>query len=147
MPAAAWGEHCAASALRLCALRSRRAEEAARAPPNGNAFTSSGPPVLPPGKHILDDPDLLWAEEEDWTNEKVRASTSPLERRSGRNFPVREFYFLFFGLSTQDEQLRLIEQGKRGYVTPFRRKKLHEGTVKNWDAFYKRNGTRFFKNR
>lgn len=47
---------------------------------------------------------------------------------------------------TDDEKLRLEEQNKR-MVTDFQAKKLEQEARKHWDLFYKRNETRFFKDR
>lgn len=47
---------------------------------------------------------------------------------------------------TDDEKLRLAEQNKR-MVTDFHARKLELEARKHWDLFYKRNETRFFKDR
>lgn len=47
---------------------------------------------------------------------------------------------------TDDEKLRLQEQNKR-MVSEFQAQKLEQDARKHWDLFYKRNETRFFKDR
>lgn len=47
---------------------------------------------------------------------------------------------------TEDEKVRLEEQNKR-MVTDFQAQKLELEARKHWDLFYKRNETRFFKDR
>lgn len=47
---------------------------------------------------------------------------------------------------TDEEKVRLDEQNKR-MVTAFQAQKLELEARKNWDLFYKRNETRFFKDR
>lgn len=47
---------------------------------------------------------------------------------------------------TDDEKVRLEEQNKR-MVTDFQARKLELEARKHWDLFYKRNETRFFKDR
>ncbi|XP_063866627.1 tRNA N(3)-methylcytidine methyltransferase METTL6-like [Scylla paramamosain] len=41
----------------------------------------------------------------------------------------------------------LLKQDLRGLVPPFHQQKLEKEAAKNWDKFYKRNETRFFKDR
>jgi len=41
----------------------------------------------------------------------------------------------------------LEEQNKRGFVPEFKANKLEIDAQRNWDIFYKRNETRFFKDR
>lgn len=47
---------------------------------------------------------------------------------------------------TADEKVRLQEQNKR-MISDFQAKKLEMESRKHWDLFYKRNETRFFKDR
>ncbi|XP_055642725.1 tRNA N(3)-methylcytidine methyltransferase METTL6 [Toxorhynchites rutilus septentrionalis] len=47
---------------------------------------------------------------------------------------------------TEEEKLRLTEQNKR-MVSDFQARKLESEARKHWDLFYKRNETRFFKDR
>lgn len=47
---------------------------------------------------------------------------------------------------TDDEKIRLEEQNKR-MVSDFQARKLETEARKHWDLFYKRNETRFFKDR
>ncbi|XP_062534636.1 tRNA N(3)-methylcytidine methyltransferase METTL6-like, partial [Armigeres subalbatus] len=47
---------------------------------------------------------------------------------------------------TDDEKLRLQEQNKR-MISDFQARKLELEARKHWDLFYKRNETRFFKDR
>lgn len=47
---------------------------------------------------------------------------------------------------TEAEKAKLVEQNKR-MVTPFQALKLEQDARKHWDLFYKRNETRFFKDR
>lgn len=47
---------------------------------------------------------------------------------------------------TDEEKVRLEEQNKR-MVTDFQARKLEQEARKHWDLFYKRNETRFFKDR
>lgn len=47
---------------------------------------------------------------------------------------------------TDAEKAKLEEQNKR-MVTPFQAQKLEQDARKHWDLFYKRNETRFFKDR
>ncbi|KAI8039603.1 tRNA N(3)-methylcytidine methyltransferase METTL6 [Drosophila gunungcola] len=49
-------------------------------------------------------------------------------------------------LSAADKQ-KLDEQNKRGFVPEFKANKLEIDAQRNWDIFYKRNETRFFKDR
>jgi methyltransferase-like protein 6 len=45
---------------------------------------------------------------------------------------------------TPDEEALLTKQKE---VKPFKKNKLEVDAKKNWDLFYKRNGTNFFKDR
>ena len=45
-----------------------------------------------------------------------------------------------------DEEIAALE-GDRECVTSFKREKLEADARKNWDLFYKRNATNFFKDR
>ncbi|KAH8277697.1 hypothetical protein KR018_003714, partial [Drosophila ironensis] len=45
------------------------------------------------------------------------------------------------------ERQRLEEQDKRGLISEFKANKLEIEAQRNWDIFYKRNETRFFKDR
>lgn len=49
-------------------------------------------------------------------------------------------------LSEAERQL-LLKQDSRGLVSSFHQQKLEIEAAKNWDKFYKRNETRFFKDR
>lgn len=46
---------------------------------------------------------------------------------------------------TQEEKERLDDDS--GVLSDFKRNKLEQEAKKNWDLFYKRNTTRFFKDR
>ncbi|KPU76550.1 uncharacterized protein Dana_GF19776 [Drosophila ananassae] len=48
---------------------------------------------------------------------------------------------------TPSEKQKLEEQNKRGLVSEFKANKLEIDAQRNWDIFYKRNETRFFKDR
>ncbi|KAH8347734.1 hypothetical protein KR084_000611, partial [Drosophila pseudotakahashii] len=48
---------------------------------------------------------------------------------------------------TETERQKLEEQNKRGFVPEFKANKLEIDAQRNWDIFYKRNETRFFKDR
>ncbi|KAH8290548.1 hypothetical protein KR054_003907, partial [Drosophila jambulina] len=48
---------------------------------------------------------------------------------------------------TAEERQKLEDQNKRGLVTEFKANKLEIDAQRNWDIFYKRNETRFFKDR
>lgn len=45
---------------------------------------------------------------------------------------------------TKEEQEKLENEKP---ISEFRQNKLEKDALKNWDLFYKRNGTRFFKDR
>ena len=45
-----------------------------------------------------------------------------------------------------DEEVSILESD-REVVSAFRRDKLEKDAKKNWDLFYKRNSTHFFKDR
>ena len=47
---------------------------------------------------------------------------------------------------TEEEMMRLMERDKV-CVSNFKREKLEADAKKNWDLFYKRNSTHFFKDR
>lgn len=46
-----------------------------------------------------------------------------------------------------DEMRAALEKQNSRIVTEFKAKQLEEQAARNWDCFYKRNGTRFFKDR
>lgn len=46
---------------------------------------------------------------------------------------------------TEEEKRKLADNSK--VVSDFRQKKLEQEAQKNWDLFYKRNATNFFKDR
>ncbi|XP_047499956.1 tRNA N(3)-methylcytidine methyltransferase METTL6-like isoform X1 [Penaeus chinensis] len=48
---------------------------------------------------------------------------------------------------TPEEEEKLKQQESRGLLSEFQQKKLEQEVAKNWDKFYKRNETRFFKDR
>ncbi|XP_017049907.1 tRNA N(3)-methylcytidine methyltransferase METTL6 [Drosophila ficusphila] len=48
---------------------------------------------------------------------------------------------------SEAEKQKLEEQNKRGFVPEFKANKLETDAQRNWDIFYKRNETRFFKDR
>ncbi|KAH8401499.1 hypothetical protein KR009_005920, partial [Drosophila setifemur] len=48
---------------------------------------------------------------------------------------------------TPEENQKLEDQNKRGLVADFKANKLETDAQRNWDIFYKRNETRFFKDR
>ena len=47
-------------------------------------------------------------------------------------------------LLTKEEQEKLEKEEP---ISEFKQNKLEKDALKNWDLFYKRNGTRFFKDR
>jgi methyltransferase-like protein 6 len=47
---------------------------------------------------------------------------------------------------TEEMQIKLKNQDTRA-ITDFKKHELEKNALKNWDIFYKRNGTRFFKDR
>lgn len=46
-----------------------------------------------------------------------------------------------------EEMKELLEKQNSRIVTDFKAKQLEQQAARNWDCFYKRNGTRFFKDR
>ncbi|MPC71760.1 Methyltransferase-like protein 6 [Portunus trituberculatus] len=48
---------------------------------------------------------------------------------------------------TESQKQSLLKQDARGLVPAFHQQKLEKEAAKNWDKFYKRNETRFFKDR
>ena len=46
-----------------------------------------------------------------------------------------------------DEIKNILERQNSRMVTDFQAKKIETQAAKNWDMFYKRNETRFFKDR
>lgn len=65
-------------------------------------------------------------------------SSSPQEFRQQISGSVRPL--------TLEEKSRLDHQNSR-VVSAFRQEKLEKEAKKNWDVFYKRNTTKFFKDR
>ena len=48
---------------------------------------------------------------------------------------------------SEHQQVKLKKQDSRGLVSEFKQMKLEQEAAKNWDKFYKRNETRFYKDR
>lgn len=46
-----------------------------------------------------------------------------------------------------EEMKEVLEKQNSRIVTDFKAKQLEQQAARNWDCFYKRNGTRFFKDR
>jgi methyltransferase-like protein 6 len=46
---------------------------------------------------------------------------------------------------TEDEKIKLEKD--KSFISEFKRTKLEKEAQKNWDLFYKRNSTHFFKDR
>lgn len=46
-----------------------------------------------------------------------------------------------------EEMKKVLEKQNSRIVTDFKAKQLEQQAARNWDCFYKRNGTRFFKDR
>ena len=48
---------------------------------------------------------------------------------------------------SEEQKAKLKKQESRGLVSSFKQLKLEQEAAKNWDKFYKRNETRFYKDR
>ena len=79
---------------------------------------------------------LSWWETWRLENEHFFKPTDPIITEDQRSDPV----------ITEDQRLLLAKQDTR-LVTEFKAKKLEAEAQKNWDLFYKRNETNFFKDR
>lgn len=51
------------------------------------------------------------------------------------------------GRSLNEEELKMLEKQNDRIVSKFKQDKLEAEAKKNWDLFYKRNATKFFRDR